>query len=414
MELGWHANNSSIGEPYMNKIQAIETVRYQAQPNILWIRVHADNGMVGLGETFYLPGAVESVIHEMIADFVLGQPVFNTEHIWDTVFSWANFYGYAGAEMRALSALDIALWDLKGQLTGQPIYNLMGGECRSDIGIYNTCVDSGRYRDQQGFIAEPEALVKSLLDEGITALKIWPWDQFAPKFRCGTHTGPAGWLSTGHSGAYLSERDLQTGLECVKRIRDSVGDQMEIMIEGHSRWDLNNAIRIGRALEPYHVMWMEDMIKPDSAQDLLRLSQETRVPHSISERLITRYAFRDVLEKGAAHVVMPDLIWTGGLTEGKKIAIMADAFHLSIAPHDCTGLVALYANMHLCAASMNAMILETVRGFYNGGWYADVYTENIEIKAGRAIIPTRPGLGTALRGELLKSPLVQVRTSRKG
>jgi L-alanine-DL-glutamate epimerase-like enolase superfamily enzyme len=414
MELGWHANNSSIGEPYMNKIQAIETVRYQAQPNILWIRVHADNGMVGLGETFYLPGAVESVIHEMIADFVLGQSVFNTEHIWDTVFSWANFYGYAGAEMRALSALDIALWDLKGQLTGQPIYNLMGGECRSDIGIYNTCVDSGRYRDQQGFIAEPEALVKSLLDEGITALKIWPWDQFAPKFRCGTHTGPAGWLSTGHSGAYLSERDLQTGLECVKRIRDSVGDQMEIMIEGHSRWDLNNAIRIGRALEPYHVMWMEDMIKPDSAQDLLRLSQETRVPHSISERLITRYAFRDVLEKGAAHVVMPDLIWTGGLTEGKKIAIMADAFHLSIAPHDCTGLVALYANMHLCAASMNAMILETVRGFYNGGWYADVYTENIEIKAGRAIIPTRPGLGTALRGELLKSPLVQVRTSRKG
>jgi galactonate dehydratase len=357
---------------------------------------------------------VEAVVHEMIADFVLGQPVFNTEHIWDTVFSWANFYGYAGAEMRALSALDIALWDLKGQLTGQPIYNLMGGECRSDIGIYNTCVDSGQYRDQQGFMSQPEALVKSLLDEGITALKIWPWDQFAPKFRSGTHTGPAGWLSTGHSGAYLSERDLQTGLACVKRIRDSVGDQMEIMIEGHSRWDLNNAIRIGRALEPYHVMWMEDMIKPDSAQDLLRLSQETRIPHSISERLITRYAFRDVLEKGAAHVVMPDLIWTGGLTEGKKIAIMADAFHLSVAPHDCTGLVALYANMHLCAASMNAMILETVRGFYNGGWYADVYTENIEIKAGRAIIPTRPGLGTALRDDLLRSPLVQVRTSRQG
>jgi galactonate dehydratase len=180
MELGWLANNSSTGEPSMNKIQAIETVRYQAQPNILWVRVHADNGMVGLGETFYLPGAVEAVLHDMIADFVLGQPVFNTEHIWDTVFSWANFYGFAGAEMRALSALDIALWDLKGQLTGQPIYNLLGGECRPDIGIYNTCVDSGRYRDQHGFMAEPETLARSLLDEGITALKMWPWDQFAP------------------------------------------------------------------------------------------------------------------------------------------------------------------------------------------------------------------------------------------
>src|SRR5579871_5208400 len=96
----------------MSTIQAIETIRYQAQPNILWVRVHADNGMVGLGETFYLPGAVEAVIHDMIADFSLGQPVFNTEHLWDTVFSWANFYGYAGAEMRALSAFDIALWDL--------------------------------------------------------------------------------------------------------------------------------------------------------------------------------------------------------------------------------------------------------------------------------------------------------------
>lgn len=398
----------------MTRIQSIQTVRYQSQPNILWVRVHADNGMVGLGETFYLPGAVEAVMHEMIADFVLDQPAFNTEHIWDTVFSWANFYGYAGAEMRALSALDIALWDLKGQLTGQPIYNLLGGECRADMPIYNTCVDSGQYRDQQDFMTRPEALAKSLLSEGITALKIWPWDQFAPKFRSGTHTGPAGWLSTGHSGSYLSERDLQTGLECVKRIRDSVGDQLGIMIEGHSRWDLNTAIRIGRALEPYRVLWMEDMIKPDSARDLLRLSRETGVPHSISERLITRQAFREVLEAGAAHVIMPDLIWTGGLTEGKKIAIMADTYHLPIAPHDCTGLVALYANLHLCAASMNAMILETVRGFYRGGWYADVYTEGIEISAGRARIPSRPGLGIALKDELMESPLVQVRTSSKG
>ncbi|HEX3846787.1 MAG TPA: mandelate racemase/muconate lactonizing enzyme family protein [Steroidobacteraceae bacterium] len=397
----------------MSTIEAIETVRYQAQPNILWVRVHADNGMVGLGETFYLPGAVEAVVHDMIADFSLGQPVFNTEHLWDTVFSWANFYGYAGAEMRAMSAFDIALWDLKGQLTGRPIYDLLGGECRADIPVYNTCVDAGQYRDQHAFLHDPGGLARSLLAEGITALKMWPWDRYAPKFRTGTHTGPAGWLSTGHSGPYLSERDLQGGLECVKRIRDAVGDEMEIMIEGHSRWDLNNAIRIGRALEPYRVMWMEDMIKPDSAQDLKRLSQETRVPHSISERLMTRYAFREVLECGAAHVVMPDLIWTGGLTEGKKIAIMADAYHLSIAPHDCTGLVALYSNLHLCAASMNAMILECVRGFYRDGWYGDVYTHNIDIEAGRAKVPRRPGLGTALKGELLASSQVRTRISRK-
>jgi L-alanine-DL-glutamate epimerase-like enolase superfamily enzyme len=397
----------------MITISAIETVRYSPQPNILWVRVHADNGLVGLGETYYLPGAVESVIHEMIADFALGQPVFNTERLWDTVFSWANFYGYAGAEMRALSALDIALWDLKGQLTGQPIYNLLGGECRADIPVYNTCVDSGPYRDQSSFMSEPETLARSLLDEGITALKIWPWDQFAPKFLGGSQTGPAGWLATGHSGAYLSNRDLEAGLGCVKRIRDAVGDGIGIMIEGHCRWDLNNAIRIARALEPYDILWMEDMIKPDSAGDLLRLSRESRVPHSISERLITRYAFREVLEAGAAHVVMPDLIWTGGLTEGKKIAILADTYHLPIAPHDCTGLVTLFANLHLCAASMNAMILETVRGFYRGGWYADVYTNNIDIADGRAKIPRGPGLGTSLREDILRSESTTIRRSDK-
>jgi L-alanine-DL-glutamate epimerase-like enolase superfamily enzyme len=158
---------------------------------------------------------------------------------------------------------------------------------------------------------------------------------------------------------------------------------------------------------------MEDMIKPDSAGDLLRLSRESRVPHSISERLITRYAFREVLEAGAAHVVMPDLIWTGGLTEGKKIAILADTYHLPIAPHDCTGLVTLFANLHLCAASINAMILETVRGFYRGGWYADVYTNNVDIADGRAKIPRGPGLGTSLREGILRSDSTTIRRTDK-
>ncbi len=131
----------------------------------------------------------------------------------------------------------------------------------------------------------------------------------------------------------------------------------------------------------------------------------------MSERLITRFAFRNVLESGAARVVMPDLIWTGGITEGHKIAILADTYHLPIAPHDCTGLVTLYANLHLCGAHMNAMILETVRGFYDGGWYAQAYTNNIEIEAGQALIPQRPGLGVRLREDLLGSDSVQTRTS---
>src|SRR5262249_29769321 len=162
--------------------------------------------------------------------------------------------------------------------------------------------------DQDAFLNSPAELAKDLLSRGVTALKMWPWDQFAPQLRGRIPMGPAGWGAVGPSGAYISARDVQKGLTSVSRIRDAVGSDMGLLIEGHSRWDLNCAMRIARALEPFDVLWMEDMIKPDNPADLRRLAQETRVPHSVSERLITRYAFREVLECGAAHVVMPDLI----------------------------------------------------------------------------------------------------------
>jgi len=394
------------------KITKVETIKYVLQPNILWVRIHTDNGLIGLGETYYLPKATEAIVHDMIADFLLDQSPFDVERLWDNVFSWANFFGYAGAEMRALSAVDIALWDLTGQATGQPIYNLIGGKSRDRIRIYNTCVNAGPYHDQDDFIERPGELAKSLLSQGITALKIWPWDRFAPQLKGGVPMGPAGWSAVGPSGNYITPEDLEAGLQSVKKIRDTVGNKIDILIEGHSRWDLNCAVRIARALEPYDILWMEDMIKPDSPADLARLASETRIPHCISERLFTRYAYREVLERGAAHIIMPDLIWTGGITEGHKIAILADTFHLPIAPHDCTGLVTLFANLHLCAAMTNAMILETVRGFYQG-WYSEVYTDGIAVDQGFAEFPTKPGLGTRLREDVLQGSNVSMQVSTK-
>ncbi len=392
------------------KIVKVETIRNSDLPNVLWVHVHTEDGLIGLGETFYLPGAIEAVIHDAIAAFVLGRSDCETESIWDQVFSYCNFFGYAGAEMRALSAIDIALWDLFGQRTGQPIYNLLGGAVRDTIPIYNTCVDSELHDDGQAFLARPAELARDLLSEGITAMKIWPWDRFAPKLKAAAVSGPAGFNAMGPSGSYISARDIEVGLDIVKAIRDAVGNDIEIIIEGHSRWDLNCAIRIAKALEPYNILWMEDIMKPDSAADLSRLVSETHVPQAVSERLFTRYAYRQVLEARAAHVIMPDLIWTGGITEGRKIMILADTYHLPIAPHDCTGLVTLFANLHLCASGTNAMLLETVRGFYRG-YYRRVYTNNIEIQRGHASFPVLPGLGTQLRSEFLSDPCISIRAS---
>lgn len=171
------------------KIVKIETIRYPPQPNILWVRLHSEEGFIGLGETFYLPSAVEAVVHDTIAGFVLGQSAFDIERIWDEVFSYTNFFGFAGAEMRALSAVDVALWDLIGQRLGQPVYNLIGGRTRDKIPVYNTCVNSGLSTDYDDFIERPAQLAKSLFwstpgcdlaDKCPSHIGLWlvsPWEE---------------------------------------------------------------------------------------------------------------------------------------------------------------------------------------------------------------------------------------------
>ena len=393
------------------KISAIETFRCPDFPNLLWLRLHTDDGLVGLGETFYIPAAVEAIIHDFAAPLLLGQSAFDRERHWQTLFSYANFFGHAGAEMRAISAIDLALWDLLGKHTGQPVFHLLGGQTRDSIRVYNTCVDTPLYADQTAFLEHPGELAQHLLAQGISAMKVWPWDRFAPQMQVPGVTGPAGWSAVGPVGHDLLPEELAQGLWTVQEIRRAVGDRMQIALEGHARWDLHCALRIARALEPYDVMWMEDFIQPDSASDLARLAKESRIPQAVSERLFTRHAFRRILDADCAHVVMPDIIWTGGLSEAVKIAALADTHHLSIAPHDCTGPVNLFACLQLCAAVPNAMIMETVRGFCEG-YYREVVTPDLPITQGRAQLDRfGPGLGVSLRDEFLARANLQRRVS---
>jgi L-alanine-DL-glutamate epimerase-like enolase superfamily enzyme len=392
------------------KLVKIETLRLPEHPNTLWVQLHSSDGLIGLGETYHVPGAVEAVIHDYAAPLLLGQSAFDRERHWQNFFAYANFFGYAGAEMRAWSALDIALWDLLGQHLGQPIYNLIGGRCRESVPVYNTCVNTPKYADQDGFLHRPRELAESLLAQGFRQMKVWPWDRFAPQLRTDRDPGPAGWSATGPPGHYLSAQDLREGLWVIEEIRRAVGDRMHIAIEGHSRWDLNCALRIARALEPLDVIWMEDIIQPDSVDDLARLVRETRVPQAVSERLFTRYAYREVLERRAGHIIMLDLVWTGGITEAVKIAALADTYHLAVAPHDCTGPVNVFAALHLAAAISNAMVLEVVRGFCEG-YYLDLLTEPLPVRDGQMLCETGPGLGAALRPEVLARPDVKRRVS---
>jgi galactonate dehydratase len=384
------------------ELSAIDTIRCPAWPNLLWVTVFDQEGTTGTGETFYVPAAVEAVLHDVAAPLVLGHDAQDIEGIWRTLYSAVNFYASAGAELRAISALDIALWDMAGRRAELPVSTLLGGRIRDRIRIYNTCVDAGPYEDQRAWLTDPARLARELLAVGITGMKVWPWDRFAPQLAGGV-TGPAGWSAMGPVGHDLPEASLREGLEVISAIRAETGAAMDIMVEGHSRWDLNAALRICRALEPFDVRWVEDIMQPNSAGDLARLVRETRQPQAVSERLFTRWAYREILEREAAHAVMVDVAWSGGLTEARKIAALSDTYSLPFLPHDCTGPLSLAASLHLCAHAPNAMVMETVRGFLQG-WYRDVVHPRFEVEDGAIAIPTTPGLGFELSAAVRNHP----------
>ncbi|WP_207482137.1 mandelate racemase/muconate lactonizing enzyme family protein [Arenibaculum pallidiluteum] len=396
------------------RITRIETVRAAELPNLIWVRIHTDEGLVGLGETFFVTGAVEAYLHEYAAPRLLGQDPSRIDAIARDLVGYLGFRS-TGVEVRGNSAVDIALWDLLGKATNRPIVDLLGGRTRERIRTYNTCAGTHYVRkanaqavhnwgldtrsgaeldDLDAFLNRADELAESLLAEGITAMKIWPFDIAAEK------TG----------GAYIAPDDLRRALEPFEKIRRAVGDRMDVMVEFHSMWQLLPAIQIAKALAPFGTFWHEDPIRMDSLASLRRYAEHSPAPICASETLGSRWAFRDLLETGAAGVVMLDVAWCGGLSEARKIAAMAEAWHLPVAPHDCTGPVVLTASTHLSLNAPNALVQESVRAFYRT-WYRDLVTALPTVEKGEITIPEGPGLGLELNPELDRLYTVATRVS---
>ena len=400
------------------KITSVETIRLGELPNIAYVRIHTDEGLVGLGETFFGAAAVTSWIHETAAPYLLGKDPLAIERHWHGLNPFVGFNS-SGVENRGRSAVDIALWDLLGQTANLPIYQLLGGASRECIQVYNTCAgyryvrglpdmaglsvenwgvgedaDEGPYEDLRAFLTDAGALAESLLAQGVRAMKIWPFDLYV--------------ASSG--GEYISKADLKKGLEPFQKIRAAVGDAMEIMVELHSLWNLPSAIKIARALEQFEPAWYEDPIKLDDLDSLRRFSAATSVPTAVSETLGTRWSFRDLMARGDPGVVIFDPAWVGGITESKAICSMAAAHRLPVAPHDCTGPVEFATCVHLAINAPNAIFQEMVRAFYTS-WYAELVTELPRVEDGYVYPLTGPGLGTALRPEVLERPDATVSVS---
>ena len=226
-------------------------------------------------------------------------------------------------------------------------------------------------------------------------MKIWPFDEYAES----------------SNGTRISPADLKQALAPFEKIRRAVGDDMDIHVEFHSLWDLPTAIEIAQALAPYRPYWFEDPIKMTNLDALADYRRRTNVRVTASETLGTRSAFRELFERQAASVAMLDVAWCGGLSEAKKIASMAEAYHLPIAPHDCTGPVVLTASVHLALNCPNALVQEVVRAFY-ADWYRELVTALPPLDRGFITAPAGPGLGIDLLPNLVRRPDATVRTSR--
>jgi galactonate dehydratase len=395
------------------KITKLETIRLEEFGNIVWVRLHTDEEFVGLGETFMGPKAVEAYLHETVAPKLIGENPLEIERLNGKL---QNYLGWrsAGVETRGNSAVDIALWDIFGKAHGRPVYDMLGGRSREKIRVYNTCAgykyirdaraqavanwhvgeQGGPYEDLEGFLHRADELALSLLEQGITGMKIWPFDIAAER--------SGGWD--------ISPQELDTALEPFRKIRKAVGDRMDIMVEFHSLWSLPMAKKLAERLAEFDTYWHEDPFRLDSVGDLAAYAPHSKAWVCASETLNGVHAFREYLETGAAGVAMLDLSWCGGISEAKKIAALAEAWSVPVAPHDCTGPVVYTASCHLSLHARNTPIQESVRAFYSG-WYKELVTSLPVVTRGEVALDGAPGLGLELLPGLTERPDARVRTT---
>lgn len=397
------------------KITKIETFRPLSHPSSLWVEVHDDKGNVGLGESFFSQTVVEEYIHTIAAPLIFASGSVNPESLNLTLTPYVGYQG-GGIEVRSLGALDIAVWDLWGKRINATMADSLGGKLQDSVMIYNTCAgssymkktssqnsknwgvaesDENRYEDLQAFLNTPAKLARELSDSGIPGMKIWPFDTAAEE-------------SFGNS---ISQKELEAGVKIIAAIRDEVGMDMDLMIELHGLWNRPTAKRIIDAITPYQPFWVEDPLRPDAVQALAKLRSEISVPIATGETAIGRRQILPLLEKGAVDYLTIDISWTGGLTESRKIASLADLFAVPVAPHDCSGPVALAISTHFSVSQRNGFLQETSRAFINT-WYKDFVDGIPKIENGRIFISDTSGHGVTLQPWVRTSDEVFVRTSQ--
>ena len=345
--------------------------------NWIFVKVYTDEGITGVGEGTleYKEKAFLGAL-EHIKEYLIGKNPLEIEKHYHDIYRDAYWRG-GPVLMSALSAVEVALWDVLGKHLNVPVYQLLGGKVHNKVRIYVNGWFAGA-KEPEEFAEKAKIAVK----RGVTAMK---WDPFGKNYM------------------NISNAELNKALHNVAAVREAVGNEVDLLIEGHGRFDVPTGIRIAKELEQFKPLFFEEPVPPDNLEALKAVREKSPVAISAGERLYSRRDYRELFKLRAADYIQPDISHAGGIMELKKIAAQAEAHYIPFAPHNPSGPVANAATLQLAACCPNFEILEIM--YSDVEWRKDVTNEELEYKDGYITIPDKPGIGIEINEkECLKHP----------
>ncbi|MBI82872.1 MAG: mandelate racemase [Planctomycetaceae bacterium] len=357
-------------------------------PDWQWtfVTIETDEGLSGWGEASSTPrngSLLTGFGVQQAREALIGEDPADVERLWQKLFRRYTYLGSRGFASTVISGIDIALWDLKGKSLGRPVYDLLGGKMRPDVRLYANgwfggCSNPAQYAEA----------AKGVIASGHDALKLDPFLEMQP-------------FHTMYQDGQISAEGENQGSDIVSAIREAVGPDVEILIDAHGNFNVPVSVRLANRLyDESKIGWFEEPVPPEGLQALKSARDQVRAPICVGERLFTRWEFVPVLEGGLADYIMPDVVWTGGISELKKIATMAEAYYVPISPHNAQGPGQILAGAHVSLSVPNFYRLEHAVEFIPG--YNAFLQEPLQFTGNRLVLNDRPGLGIDLDMDRVK------------
>ncbi|MBI2872442.1 MAG: mandelate racemase/muconate lactonizing enzyme family protein [Chloroflexi bacterium] len=357
---------------------AVYTQHRNARRNWLLLKLLTDEGLVGLGEASLMAHEEQlvGILGELAEEYLIGKNPLHTEVHWTRLYLDSGARG--GKVMStALSGIDMALWDLKGKALGLPVYELLGGPYHERLRVYA----NGWYTNP-GTPEQNAREAKQVVAKGYTAMKFDPFGQ--------------------DNFYIISPPEAQLAEDRVAAVREAVGPNVDILVEAHAKFNVYTAIHLGQRLEKYRPFWYEEPVSPENISELVQVRRRVNIPIATGERLFLKFPFFEVVKAEAADILQPDIGNAGGITELKKIAAIAEAQHILMAPHNVLSPIGTVASFHLDATLPNWLIQE-----YHAEFYEPMYFQIVDglprQKNGYVELPKGPGLGITLNEDVVRA-----------